>query len=54
MALLPFDIPQGRVLVIAPNLYVRQGISTTFDVAGSECTWNSTLVLAAWAMVLYR
>jgi hypothetical protein len=28
------------VLVIAPNLEIRRGISTAFDVAGRECFWN--------------
>jgi superfamily II DNA or RNA helicase len=45
MALLPFGIAQGRVLVIAPNLEIRRGISTAFDVAGRECFWTSTRVL---------
>jgi superfamily II DNA or RNA helicase len=45
MALLPFGITQGRVLVIAPNLEIRRGISTAFDVAGRECFWASTRVL---------
>ena len=45
MALLPFEIAQGRVLVIAPNLEIRRGISTAFNVAGSECFWTSTRVL---------
>jgi len=35
MALLPFEIAQGRVLVIAPNLEIRRGISTAFDVAAA-------------------
>ena len=45
MALLPFETAQGRVLVIAPNLEIRRGISTSFDVAGRECFWTSTRVL---------
>jgi predicted enzyme related to lactoylglutathione lyase len=36
MALLPFGIAQGRVLVIAPNLEIRRGISTAFDIAGRD------------------
>ncbi|OPZ23780.1 MAG: Type III restriction enzyme, res subunit [Deltaproteobacteria bacterium ADurb.BinA179] len=42
MALLPFETAQGRVLVIAPNLEIRRGISTAFDVAGRECFWTSS------------
>ena len=45
MALLPFGVAQGRVLVIAPNLEIRRGISSAFDIAGSDCFWSSTRVL---------
>ena len=45
MALLPFGIAQGRVLVIAPNLEIRRGISTAFDIAGRDCFLASTRVL---------
>jgi len=45
MALLPFGIAQGRVLVIAPNLEIRRGISTAFDIAGRDCFWASTRIL---------
>lgn len=33
MAILPFGISNGRVLVIAPNLEIRKGISSEFDVS---------------------
>ena len=46
MAILPFNIARGRVLVIAPNLEIRRGISTAFDIAGRDCFWTSTRVLA--------
>ena len=45
MAILPFEIAQGRVLVIAPNLEIRRGISTAFDISGRDCFWTSTRVL---------
>lgn len=45
MALLPFGVAQGRVLVIAPNLEIRRGISTAFDIAGQGCFWTSTRVV---------
>jgi len=45
MALLPFETAQGRVLVIAPNLEIRRGIFTAFDVSGRECFLTSTRVL---------
>ena len=46
MALLPFAVAQGRVLVIAPNLEIRRGISTAFDIAGQDCFWTTTRVLS--------
>lgn len=45
MALLPFRIARGRVLVIAPNLEIRRGIATAFNISGRECFWSSTRVL---------
>lgn len=45
MALLPFGIARGRVLVIAPNLEIRRGIATAFDIAGAGCFWINTRVL---------
>lgn len=45
MALLPFEIAQGRVLVITPNLEIRRGISHAFDITGPDCFWTSTRVL---------
>ena len=45
MAILPFGIAQGRVLVITPNLEIRRGIHTAFDIAGQSCFWTQTRVL---------
>lgn len=45
MALLPFGIAKGRVLVIAPNLEIRRGISSSFDISGNACFWENTRVL---------
>ena len=45
MAILPFKVAKGRVLVIAPNVEIRKGISTAFDIAGQTCFWTSTNVL---------
>ena len=45
MALLPFGIAQGRVLIIAPNLEIRKGITTSFDISGKDCFWANTRVL---------
>lgn len=46
MALLPFGIAQGRVLVIASNIEIRRGISTAFDIAGRDCFWTHKRVLS--------
>jgi DNA repair protein RadD len=46
MAILPLGIAEGRVLIIAPNLEIRRGIATAMDIAGSECFWTNTRVLA--------
>ena len=45
MALLPFKLAQGRVLIVVPNLEIRRGISTAFDIAGTGCFWTSARVL---------
>ncbi len=45
MALLPFGIARGRILVIVPNLEIRRGISSSFDISGNACFWANTRVL---------
>lgn len=45
MALLPFEIAQGRILIIAPNLEIRRGIFSAFDIAGENCFWTLTQTL---------
>lgn len=46
VATLPFGIAAGRVLVIAPNLTIRRGISDALDIASRECFWTKTRVLS--------
>lgn len=45
IATLPFGISNGRVLVIAPNLTIRKGISEALDIASPKCFWSKTRVL---------
>lgn len=47
IATLPFGIAQGRVLVIAPNVTIRKGISEALDIAGPKCFWRRTQVLGS-------
>lgn len=46
IATLPFGVASGRVLVIAPNLTIRKGISDALDIASRECFWTKTRVLS--------
>lgn len=46
VATLPFGIATGRILVIAPNLTIRKGISDALDIASRECFWTKTRVLS--------
>jgi DNA repair protein RadD len=57
MATLPFGIAEGRVLVITPNLTIRQGVTDALDIASRECFWAQTRVLSdftagPWTAVL--
>lgn len=45
IALAPFFISNGRVLVITPNLIIRQGISDDFDTRTPFNFWSSTHVI---------
>lgn len=45
ISVLPFGISTGRVLVIAPNLTIRDGIAEALDIANTECFWAKTRVL---------
>lgn len=57
IATLPFGIAAGRVLVIAPNLTIRKGVSEALDIASRECFWARTRTLSdftagPWTAVL--
>lgn len=54
---LPFGIAEGRVLVITPNLTIRQGVTEALDITNRECFWTKTRVLSdftagPWTAVL--
>jgi len=51
IALLPFGISRGRVLVIAPNLTIKSELSAVLDVANRQkCFWRKCRVLAPEAL----
>ncbi len=45
ITLLPFGIAQGRVLVIAPNLTIRDQLADDLNVASKDCFYRRTGVL---------
>ncbi|ERM20363.1 DEAD/DEAH box helicase [Brevibacillus laterosporus] len=45
IAIAPFGISEGRVLVITPNLVIREGISDTFDTRTSFNFWSERKVI---------
>lgn len=46
IAIAPFQLSEGRVLVIAPNVTIRQVISEALDVANPRCFWRRTQVIS--------
>lgn len=51
IALLPFGIAQGRVLVIAPNLTIKSELGAVLDVANRQkCFWRKCRVLSPEAL----
>lgn len=42
---LPFGVAKGRVLVIAPNLTIRKGVTEALDIANPRCFWKVARVL---------
>ncbi len=46
IATLPFGVADDRVLVIAPNLTIRRGVTEALDIASNRCFWTRTRVLA--------
>lgn len=50
--LIPFGIVQGRVLVIAPNLTIKEGLFETFDITNRQkCFWRKRDVLKSEDMI---
>ena len=45
MAVAPFGIARGRVLVIAPNVEIRKRIEADFNISGPDCFWVKSGVL---------
>lgn len=45
MAILPFGVAVGRVLLIAPNTTIRDGLATAVDTNSEKCFWRETGVL---------
>jgi superfamily II DNA or RNA helicase len=45
MALLPFGLAEGRVLIIVPNLEIRRGVARELDYSNPNCFWAKAGVL---------
>lgn len=48
MATLPFGIARGRVLIIAPNVTIRNGVASQLDIANPKCFWRKAHVLESF------
>lgn len=44
-ALLPFGLAQQRVLVVAPNTTIREGLYADLNITNASCFWKKTAVL---------
>lgn len=44
MAILPFGIARGRVLIVAPNLTIREALFRAVDSASASCFWRKMAV----------
>jgi DNA repair protein RadD len=44
-AILPFALAQGRVLIVAPNTTIREGLYADLNVSNAGCFWKRTGVL---------
>jgi len=47
MAILPFGVSQGRVLLVAPNVTIREGLFRAVDSASPDCFWRRAAVAKA-------
>ena len=54
MSLLPFRIAAGRVLIITPNLEIRNGVARELDITNDQCFWQRTRVLDDFSNGPYR
>jgi excisionase family DNA binding protein len=45
-AILPFALAKGRVLVVAPNTTIREGLYADLDISNAGCFWKRTGVLS--------
>jgi DNA repair protein RadD len=45
-AILPFGLSNGRVLVIAPNTTIREGLYADLNISNAGCFWKRTGVLS--------
>ncbi len=54
IATLPFGIAEGRVLVIAPNVTIRDGLASELDVGNPKNFWRKTGVLSEFSAGPYR
>lgn len=51
-AIAPFGIAQGRVLVVAPNLTIKEGLFESLDVTNRQkCFWRRRAILTNEAMI---
>jgi len=50
-SILPFGLSRGRVLLITPNLTIKQEVRDVLDVAHRKCFWNFTHVLSKKSLV---
>lgn len=51
-AIAPFGIAKGRVLVVAPNLTIKEGLFESLDVTNRQkCFWRKRDILAEEAMI---
>ena len=54
IATLPFGIAKGRVLVITPNLTIRQGVADALDFSNPKNFWRKTGVIHDFSSGPYR
>ena len=54
MSILPFGLAEGRILIIAPNLEIKLGLSRALDINDKDCFWNKVGVLRDTDCFPYR